>query len=759
MIKPLIKKDLFSHFTSPHFYICALILYLSASFQFFIFDRFFVEGFGTSDLNTFFSIIPYIFSLIIPVIVLQVSNSELENNFPFSSYKIIIAKIVSTLIIIGIMVIPLTLIPAVVNVFGDVDSGQIFVAFTGILLYGLLAITLCLLLNELIASRPAFIAISIIVLIGIDSIHILSLFTQTNRFFSDLFNYLSFTWHFDSFSKGVLDTRDVFYFLLTSLLFLILSVYVNETKKGRKFFIGKYKKYSLLIIFIMFFAFIDNSRVYARFDFTKDKQFSISSYTKENLKSAVEPVTITYYRSKELLNRYPEVRDIYDFLKICAQENRNITLIVEDADKEENTDILEKLSVYPQQIQIVNNNKTEYIKVYSAIVIEYLGLQKVLPFVLSTTSLEFELNLRFESLIHGKNRNVYLLCGNEYELNEYSYLVNLLEASDITPYAITKESLEFIIDQVELTSPLIIFGTSHLSPEQSSLIESFILKGGKVLVATSKYSTAINNDWGISKNEDDNFIPVLENWGVKFDDKIVNDIANIRISFVSPADQNKPDQKTEYEYVNYPQWISVLPQDNAPYGLSMFWASPIMQSENIQPLFLSSDYSWTVKEYEPRLIKETGKYFLSDPFTVNKTYINDPLFTQEKSILAAKIKGPATGIYNFETISEPNVTVISDQYFAMNLLLELSSGGASDFRNLDFILNSILALNKDEALLKMQNAGYKNIQLYKISDSVEFDRAKNNSLFVVFIIIPLIYITAAVIIAILRKGKNEKYRN
>ena len=113
---------------------------------------------------------------------------------------------------------------------------------------------------------------------------------------------------------------------------------------------------------------------------------------------------------------------------------------------------------------------------------------------------------------------------------------------------------------------------------------------------------------------------------------------------------------------------------------------------------------------------------------------------------------------NFKSIENPNVTVISDQYFAMNLLLELSSGGASDFRNLDFILKSILSLNNDNDLLKMQNAGFKNVLLYKITDLESFNNLKNISLLITFIVIPVIYLIVLSVIFIMRKKENEKYK-
>lgn len=759
MIKPLVKKDLYSHFISPHFYICSLILYLSCTFQYFIFGRFFVEGFGSSNLNNFFSVIPYVFSLITPILVLQVSNNELEQTFPYSSYKIIISKLVSTMIVITVMILPLILVPVIVNFFGQVDAGQVIVAFTGILLYGFLAVSLCLLLKELISSKPAFTAVSIIVLIGIDSIHMISQYVALNSFFTNLFNSLSFIWHFDSFSKGIFDSRDVIYFILTSFVLLLLAYTINETKKGKKFIEKKNRLYSFLMILIIVFAYVDNSRVYKRIDCTQSKQFAVSKHTKNLLHQAQEPVRITYYRSKELLNRYPEVRDIYDYLKIIAKENKNISLSILDADKEENIQLLEKLEIIPQQIEIVNNNKTEYIKVYSAILIEYLGNQKIIPFVLSTASLEFELNIRFESLIKNRHHSVYILCGNEYELNDYSYLQLLLETSDITCYAITKESLQYVQDQLSPETPLIVFGTNSLSPEQASAIEEFILKGGKTFIATSQYSVDINGDWSISKNEEDNFIPVLESWGVKFDDKIVNDISNIRISFYSPGSSNgTQNETTMYEYVNYPQWLAVLPQNNVPNGITMFWTSPIKESGNIMPLFYSSQHSWTVKEFDESIKNRTDQIYLSDPFTVEKNCISDPLFTKEQVIIGAKINGAITGLYNFETNENPQVVVIPDQYFAMNLLLELASGGVSDFRNLDFILHSILALNNEEELLQLQNSGFKNTDLYKILSSAQFNVTKNISLAVLFVLIPLLYLISAITVFVIRRVNNGKFK-
>lgn len=753
--KSLIAKDFKSHFVS--YIICSLLLFMTSCFQFFIFNRFFVFGYGTSSLSNFFSTIPYVFSLIVPVVVLLNSNSDVENNFPFTTQTVIISKFVSHSLIIIAMVVPLVIVPISVSVFGDVEAVNVITGFSGIFLYAILAVSLCLFVNELISLKPVFLVVSILLLIGIDSIHVIPLYVNCGQFFSNFFNSLSFVWHFDSFSKGIIDTRDFFFYLLSAAVFTVLAISVGEAKKGKKWFSKSLKPYSVLVILIALFAFIDSSRLYLRLDFTKDKQFSVSKYTKDTLKQAKDPVRITYYRSKELVARYPEVRDVYDYLKICANENSIISLSVLDADKKENEDILTSLNIPPQQIQSVNDNRAEYIKIYSAVVIEYQGKKEVLPFVLSTASLQFELNTRFDALIKDKKYNAYLLCGNEYNTNQYHYLEMLLTTSNIHCYPIEKEAITYIRDQLETDVPLIMFGTCALSPEQSEVIEDFILRGGKALIMTSQYSVDINGNWKIIKNVNDSFIPVLEKWGVKFEDKIVNDISNVRTSFVSSQSEKSIEtENPQYEYINYPQWISLLPQTNIPNGLTLFWASPIKESPRVTPLFYSSEMSWTVKEFDAATYAQTSELYLTNPFMVEKAPISDPLFIKEVSTVGVQINSKIEGLYNAETNEDPKVIVIPCQYFAYDLLLELAGGENGDFRNTDFILQSIMRLTGAEELSKMQYGGMKNISLYKVTDPKIFI-AKCGTVLRFIFLIAILHVAAMITLVIVRKKKNAAY--
>lgn len=755
--KNLFKKNLFSYFISPAFLICSLLFYFTVILQHFIFKKFFVLGFGSSDLNSFFNIIPYVFSLIIPVLILQICDDENEEVYPYPVFLIDLSKVLSTVTVIFLMLVPLFAVPVFVNIFGAVDLSQSILGFTGIILYSFVAVSLCLFLKNIFNSKSAFVAVSVVVLILIDSFHIVPVYFNLSNGLTHFFQSISFVWHFDSFSKGIIDTRDCLFYLIWTLIFILCSAFYAEYIKGKNYFSGNYKSSSILIVLIIIFSLLDNSKYYLKIDFTKEKQFSVSKYTKENLKEASEPVVIKYYQSRELLKRYPQVKDVYEYLNMISRENKNISLKVIDAGKKENQDALEILGIKPNQIQDVDNNKAEYVNVYSCIVIEYMGHQEVLPFVLSTVSLEFELNLRFESLIKNKKHFVYILTGNEYSIDDYGYVPYLFNTSDIISIPVTKEMLgdsDFVFDN---KIPLIVFGTSELSDYECSRLEDFIISGGKTIIATSQYKINFDRQWNVSKNKNDNFIPVLKKWGVEFSDSLVNDLSNVRWGF--HTSDNESEDSIRYSYVNYPEWVNVLPQENVPSGITMYWASPIKENQNIKPLFYSSKMSWQVHEFDESVAEQTGELFVINPFLIDKNVKDDPLFINERSVLGAKISSPIKSFYGFSKCENPEVIVLSGQYFALNLLLELSGGETGDFRNLDFLLSQYLLIEDQIELFKLQHSGVKNSSLYKIQDEIIFEQKKSFVLFLLFAVIPVLILISNIIFFIKRKKENEKYRH
>ncbi|MCR4789569.1 MAG: hypothetical protein K5839_00660, partial [Treponemataceae bacterium] len=83
-----------------------------------------------------------------------------------------------------------------------------------------------------------------------NTIHILPKYHAVdNSFFSALIKAISFSWHFENAVKGIIDTRDLFYYLILTFTFLYLSFNIYKKKKGLKFF--NYRNCIILVILLL----------------------------------------------------------------------------------------------------------------------------------------------------------------------------------------------------------------------------------------------------------------------------------------------------------------------------------------------------------------------------------------------------------------------------------------------------------------------------------------------------------------------------
>ena len=199
-IVPLLKKEYFSIFTSPFFYIITILFCVISSSQFFFFQQFFVEGIGTTNLTRFFTAIPYVLCIILPSISIK-NKTALDLSLPYSALQQIFAKWISIFTEFIFMLLPLVLVPICVSHFGDIDFAQTLCGFIGIILYASAAISFCVLFSEIFVNRSAFFITTSFSLFAINLIHTLPSFFQVPQFFLKIIQSVSFSWHFDSASK------------------------------------------------------------------------------------------------------------------------------------------------------------------------------------------------------------------------------------------------------------------------------------------------------------------------------------------------------------------------------------------------------------------------------------------------------------------------------------------------------------------------------------------------------------------------------
>jgi ABC-2 type transport system permease protein len=234
----LAKKEIYSYGNSPAFYGITVFFLLFCSVWLFYFQRFFTLD--TASLRSYFAAFPLVFILIIPAITMKswaeerkLGSVELLLTMPFSEWDLVLGKFFSALAVLAAILaltipLPVTLLP-----LGDFDGGVIVCEYIGALLLGASATALGLLLSALSKNQAGAFLGSAVVLLVVMLINRLTLSFDLPQWLAEGINFVSLAFHFESFSKGLIDSRDLAFFILSTILFLFLNTRVLIFRKWR----------------------------------------------------------------------------------------------------------------------------------------------------------------------------------------------------------------------------------------------------------------------------------------------------------------------------------------------------------------------------------------------------------------------------------------------------------------------------------------------------------------------------------------------
>jgi len=752
----LLKNNLKTSFTQPVTYFMAIVFEVFICFNFYIRKQFF-SGNGTSDLLLFFSAVPYISIIIIPALCYKFNSAIYDSFVPLKQIEKSLAHYLSSLIIYSIFAALLIPGALFVNLFGSVDAGQVFTGFFFLILYGAAVVSVCIFVNELFSVPLVSFIVSALILALFNSAHLLVVYLSFSDFFVSLLKELSFAWHFDAASKGIIDTRDLLYFAVTGIFFILLSAVTSNIKKGKQFS-KKEKTTGIVSLLIFVFLLLNINAYYGRIDCSKNKTFSINKYSKQLSKKIDSSMKITYYRSSSLSKLYPQIRDVQDFLRNYADSNSNISFIIKDPDKDSSlSQTLENYGITSQSMQSVKKNGTEYLNVYSAVVFEYMGNIAVIPFTMNVESLEYDIDVKVNQLLSGKQRVVNVVCGNGMSLGtDYNYVIPWLNSQGFVCNPLFVEDPSFAQNLKLSSGPLFVIGDSQINIEAAIAIEEYILsEKGNAFLCINPYSVDIEGDWSLTANAHTNLIEMVENWGIWFEDKIAADISCSQITMYSQEENDNAftQSSTTTKVLNYPLWVNLMPQQYCKNGATVFWATPVTITESestdspvITPVLVTSPYSYyfTCDKNSPKNLIQTNPFEIAGLSTADKV--------KKQQIVGVEISGKLSGLYNYGAADKAKVFVIPDQYFVNTLMTGYIGGQYGDYRNFDFMTKELLYLNNEPELADLHSKTKVDRTLYKCTDERTFVIRELITLGVLLILIPVLILIGGLTVWLKRKS-------
>jgi ABC-2 type transport system permease protein len=239
----LFKKEINGFLSSLIGYIVIIVFLLMTGLFLWVFPmQFNILDFGYANLDGLFILGPFVFLFLIPAITMRSFADEKKSGTlellmtqPLTDLQIILAKFFA-----GLVLVVISLLPTLVYFFsvyklgmppGNLDSGGIWGSYTGLMFLGMSFVAIGIFSSSLTDNQVVAFILSLIICfflyLGFDFVYTFILSGKIGL----MVQGLGLNAHYSSMSRGVIDTRDLVYFLSVTALFVFLTKLSLESRK------------------------------------------------------------------------------------------------------------------------------------------------------------------------------------------------------------------------------------------------------------------------------------------------------------------------------------------------------------------------------------------------------------------------------------------------------------------------------------------------------------------------------------------------
>jgi len=296
----IFKKEITSYLSSLVAYVTIGLFLLVLGLFLWVFPESSILDYGYAGLDSLFSVAPFLFMFLIPAITMRsLAEERKEGTFellvtrPLTDTQIVLGKYFASILLLFCALLPTLIYYFTVSTLGtpqgNIDTGGVIGSYIGLFLLGSGFAAIGLFASAITKKQIIAFALAVFlcffIFSGFDSLSgLLSLQDYAIQSFG-------ITQHYQSISRGVLDTRDLAYFIILATLFIALTLFVLIRQRQKK--INTRAAGALLAILVGLLILSNIS--FTRFDFTKEKRYTLSTVSRNIMDSLKQPVKITVY--------------------------------------------------------------------------------------------------------------------------------------------------------------------------------------------------------------------------------------------------------------------------------------------------------------------------------------------------------------------------------------------------------------------------------------------------------------------------------
>jgi len=563
----LFKKELRQYLDNPASYI-ALVVFLMV-WEFLFFRSVFLVG--ESSLRILYDYLPWLLLFFAPAIAMSAfSQEKSEGTYellltqPVKPLEVVIAKLSAAFVFSLTGLIFSLPIAFSLSSYGQLDWGVYSGQLLSSLLFSLSFLSLGIFVSSMVVSQIGALLLTIgvsffLILAGSDFIT-----ASLPLPLVPILERLSILTHVNSLARGVVDLRDVWYFVSFIAIFVSLTyLTILKNKYGnRRDLFRNFQTAVFLFIGIAILTNVIGERIPGRIDLTSGQIYSLSPVSKNILNNLKDIVTITFYASAKLPSQMiPVVRETKDILKdLSVASKGNIKLTYKDpsSDPQAGSEAT-SLGVREVQFNVIGQEEFQLKTGFAGIVVSYADKHEVIPFVQQTGDLEYQL-ISFITKLTNKNKaRVAFLSGHgEKSLTSDYQLLGGELSKQFETETVTIDGDEEPAVATGAAVLVIPGPTSAIEEKGMTAIEKYLKNNGNLMILAPGYT--INPQALSVVPSTETLSGLLGQYGVTINKDLVYDLQSnetIRMSggilgFVVP----------------YPYWIRAQAGKNNPVSFN-----------------------------------------------------------------------------------------------------------------------------------------------------------------------------------------------
>ena len=394
VVGSICRKELNLFFASAIGYLFLAAFLITTLFVFFWVDTFFARN--IADVRPMFGAMPVLLIFLSSALTMRLWSEERRTGtlefvatLPVSTGEFVVGKFGACWLLLMLALILTLPLPITVAALGTLDWGPVIAAYLASLLLGGAYIAIGLYVSsrtdsQIVSLIGASLVAGVFYLLGSSVIAEL-----TGGELRELLTSLGSGTRFESITRGVIDVRDLYFYVSIAAAFLVLNVYGLE--RGRWAQDGDRQRHlrwrlgTTLLVANVLFANIWLSNVSAlRFDVTQGQIYSLSDATRSYLQQLREPLLIRGYFSEKthpiLAPLVPRLKDLLQEYAIAGGDQVRVEIIDPVSDPDAENEANTKYGIRSVPFQVQDRYQASLVNSYMDILVQYGDEYEVLNF-------------------------------------------------------------------------------------------------------------------------------------------------------------------------------------------------------------------------------------------------------------------------------------------------------------------------------------------------------------------------------------------